>query len=222
MLSRELEPEVMDTPEDSAEYTAMDHAGPNEAFVARLMKLGADGLMLDLGTGPGDIPLMICQTVDTAEVVGVDAAKTMLRHAMAKTAENPQLAERIRWVEADVKDLPYPEATFDVVFSNTVLHHMPQPEKMLSEAWRVLKPGGALLIRDLYRPPTRARLVELVTQHADGATPQQRRLFAESLRAALTPPELIDLAERVGIGQAEVVIDTDRHMSLQRPMRAKR
>ena len=46
---------------------------------------------------------------------------------------------------------------------------------------------------------------------------EQRRLFAESLHAALTPDELRDLANDNGLADAEVVIDTDRHMSLQRP-----
>ncbi|HED64745.1 MAG TPA: hypothetical protein ENJ09_04230 [Planctomycetes bacterium] len=66
------------------------------------------------------------------------------------------------------------------------------------------------------RPANRAELERLVELHAADATPYQRRLFADSLGAALTPAELESLARNAGIEGAEVVVDSDRHMSLQR------
>ena len=87
---------------------------------------------------------------------------------------------------------------------------------MLREAARVLRPGGLLLIRDLRRPGSLDELNRLVDLHAGGCDDEQRRLFAESLHAALTPDELRALADDCGLRDAEVVVDTDRHMSLQR------
>ena len=82
----------------------------------------------------------------------------------------------------------------------------------------MLRPGGALLIRDLYRPPSSSRVDELVAQHTQGATDQQRELFRASLFAALTPGEFRVIADKVGLSEAQLVIDTDRHMSLQMAM----
>ena len=57
LMQRVLEPEVMDTAEDAATYDAMDHSAVNDLFIARLKALGVAGLCLDIGCGPGHIPL---------------------------------------------------------------------------------------------------------------------------------------------------------------------
>ena len=58
-MERVLEPELMDTLEDATEYDEMDNSAENTAFVERLVELGAHGRMLDIGTGPGHIPLPV-------------------------------------------------------------------------------------------------------------------------------------------------------------------
>src|SRR5437660_1149848 len=80
MLSRILEPEVMDSPEEASDYDAMDHAVVNRAFVADFLAAW-DGKnpLLDVGTGTALIPIELCQQRSSAEVVGVDLAEHMLR-----------------------------------------------------------------------------------------------------------------------------------------------
>jgi ubiquinone/menaquinone biosynthesis C-methylase UbiE len=214
-MERVLEPEVMDTAEEADGYDAMDHSGPNAAFVDRLTELNASGRFLDIGTGPGHIPLLVCERIPDSRVVGVDLAEHMLTHARRHLAASPH-ADRVEFQLADAKGLAFEDASFDVVFSNTILHHIPDPRPFLSEAWRVLRPGGAFLIRDLFRPETPARAVELVSLYAADETPYNQELFRASLCAAFTPDELRALAAEAGLNAAELVIDTDRHMSLQR------
>jgi len=217
-MRRILEPEVMDTPEEADGYDAMDHSEPNAAFVARLVELGARGRMLDIGTGPGHIPLLVCERIPGCRVAGVDLARHMLAHAERRRLASPHAA-RIEYRLADAKGLDFPDALFDAVFSNTILHHIPDPRPFLAEARRVLAPGGALLIRDLFRPETPGHADELVALHAADADPYQRGLFRASLGAALTPEELRAAADEAGLEQAGIVIDSDRHMSLQLPDR---
>ena len=205
----------MDTPAEAAGYDAMDHSQPNRAFVDRLKSLGAAGRMLDLGTGPGDIPLLAGGEISGSRIVAVDLSHHMLQIARGKAA-GTTLGDRVAFRLADVKALPFEDHSFDTVFSNTILHHIPEPAAMLREAWRVLKPGGVLLIRDLYRPTEERTLDQLVATHAADCDQQQRRMFRDSLLAALTPEELRATARTVGMTGVEVVIDTDRHMSLQR------
>ena len=213
-MKRTLEPEVMDTAVEASEYDAMDHAEPNRAFVDRLVELGARGRVLDVGTGPGHIPLLVCDRIPGATVIGVDLARHMLEHAERHRAASPY-ADRVEYRLADAKGLAFEDASFDTVCSNTILHHIPEPAGFLREARRVLRPGGALLIRDLFRPETPERARELVALHAADASPRQRDLFHASLHAALTPDELRAVADEAGWVDAALVVDTDRHMSLQ-------
>ncbi len=213
-MERTLEPEVMDTALEASEYDAMDHTEPNRAFLERLIELGASGRMLDVGTGPGHLPLLVCEHVANASVVGIDLAEEMLKVAERHRVASP-FAERIEFRRADAKGLDFADASFDAVFSNTILHHIPDPRPFLAETRRVLRPGGALLIRDLYRPETPERALELVELHAGDATPQQKELFRASLHAALTPDELRAMADEAGLADAELTVDTDRHVSLQ-------
>ena len=214
-MERTLEPELMDTPEEADGYDAMDHSGPNTAFVERLIELGARGRMLDIGTGPGHMPLLVCDRMADAQVVGIDLARHMLAHAERRLATSPHGA-RVEFQLADAKGLEFPDDSFDVVFSNTILHHIPDPRPFLREAHRVLRPGGVFLVRDLFRPADAARALELVQQYAAEETPYNQELFRASLHAALEPDELRAMARELRLDDLELVLDTDRHMSLQR------
>lgn len=206
----------MDTVDEALAYDAMDHTAPTESIVAYLIAFGGNGCMIDLGIGPGQISIGVASAIPNCRIVGVDLSHQMLAIARRRIAD-ADLADRITLHYADVKQLPYADASFDVVFSNTILHHIPDPYAMLAEAARVLRPGGILLIRDLYRPADATRLRQLVDTYApiEQNTDHQRRLFAESLHAALTPDELRDIAADAGLADAEVIIETDRHMVLQ-------
>lgn len=213
-MQRVLEPEVMDSEEEARDYEAMDHSAPNAAFVERLLALGARGRMLDVGTGPGHVPVLVCERSADARVVGVDLSRHMLARAEARRARSPH-RERLSFAVADAKRLDFADASFDAVFSNTILHHIPDPRPFLAELARVLRPGGVLLVRDLFRPRDEDELARLVALHAAQASPAQRELFAASLRAALRPEELRAVADAAGLAHAELRVDSDRHQSLQ-------
>lgn len=213
-MERVLEPEVMDTVEDAEAYDAMDHSGANDAFITRLLELGAHGRVLDIGCGPGHIPLQLVSQKPELQVVGVDLSVNMLKIAEEHKAVCAH-GDQVEFVIADAKGLDFPDDSFDTVCSNSILHHIPDPVPFLREAWRVLKPGGVFLIRDLFRPDDIATATALVDLHAPEEAEYARELFHASLCAAFTPDELVDVARAAGISGAEVVEDSDRHMSLQ-------
>ncbi|HEU5058618.1 MAG TPA: class I SAM-dependent methyltransferase [Kofleriaceae bacterium] len=204
----------MDSAEEASAYDAMDHDQVNRAFVDRLVALGARGRMLDIGTGPAHIPLLVADRLADCAVVAVDLSPAMLAIARRRLASSPHRA-RIELHLADARALDFEDGSFEAVFSNTILHHLADPRPVLREAARLLRPGGVLLIRDLYRPETDAEVERLVATHAASAGPVGRELLRASLRAAFTPDELRALADECGLAAAELVVDTDRHMSLQ-------
>jgi ubiquinone/menaquinone biosynthesis C-methylase UbiE len=211
MFPRVLEPEVMDTPEEARDYDAMDHAAVNRAFVADFLAVwdGANPI-LDLGTGTAQIPIELCRQSPTAQVVAIDLAE----HMLAVGRENVSgagLEARIRLQRVDAKGLPFPDATFGAVISNSIVHHIPQPAAVLSEVVRVAASGAVLFIRDLFRPPDEATWRQLVQTYAGDANEHQRKMFADSLHAALTVAEIRALVAGLGFDPATVRQTTDRH-----------
>ena len=80
-ISRVLEPEVMDSPEEASAYDAMDHGQVNAAFCADLLALTPSpdlARVLDVGTGTALIPVELCRRHPGARVVGIDLAPSML------------------------------------------------------------------------------------------------------------------------------------------------
>src|SRR6516162_4717983 len=102
-LTRVLEPEVMDTPEEARDYDAMDHGTVNRAFVTDFLAAwdGANPI-LDMGTGTAQIPIELCRRAKTAEVVAIDLAESMLRVGR-HNVEAAGLVGRIRLERVDAK-----------------------------------------------------------------------------------------------------------------------
>jgi ubiquinone/menaquinone biosynthesis C-methylase UbiE len=211
MLDRVLETEVMDSAEEARDYDTMDHRLVNEHFVADLVAFWPPtGNVLDLGTGTAQIPIELCRKAGAVHVVAVDAARHMLELGR-DNVRRAGLAERIRLELCDAKRLPFADGTFDAVVSNSIVHHIPEPAAVLREMVRVVKPRGALFVRDLARPPDEATLQRLVAQYAGDANDHQRQMFADSLHAALTLEEIADRVAALGFPRSGPRLTSDRH-----------
>jgi ubiquinone/menaquinone biosynthesis C-methylase UbiE len=131
-----------------------------------------------------------------------------------------RLSNRIKLHIADAKDLPFFNGEFDMVISNSLVHHIPDPALLFSELVRVVRPGGAVFVRDLRRPDSVGELNGLVDRYAAGADEHQRKLYRDSLYASLRIPEVELLVAEAGLSGVQVVRSSDRHWSLERPARA--
>lgn len=210
-LKRVLEPEVMDSVEEARDYDQMDHATVNDVFVADLLASGEiTGEVLDLGTGTAQIPVALCQQHDDCQVMAVDLAVHMLDLARYQIEVNG-LVERIMLDHIDAKALPHDSDRFDVVMSNSIVHHIPEPAGVLAEAIRVVRSGGRLFFRDLLRPESDESVQQLVSTYAGDANDHQRQMFDDSLRAALSLDEIQNLIAELGYNPEEVQATSDRH-----------
>jgi ubiquinone/menaquinone biosynthesis C-methylase UbiE len=215
MLQRVLEPEVMDTSEEARDYDAMDHQAVNKAFIADFLAVwNGRSPLLDLGTGTAQIPIELCRQAPTARVVAIDLAEEMLRVARLNV-KRTHLQDQIQLQACDAKKLPFPDGTFAAVISNSIIHHIPEPKIVLAQMVRVTEPNGDLFIRDLLRPADEANLIHLVKTHAGGANEHQRKMFCDSLKAALTLAEIRDLVAGLGFDASQVKHTTDRHWTWQ-------
>lgn len=210
-IERVLEPEYMDTPEEARDYDSMDHRTVNQLFVDDFATAGeVSGDILDLGTGTAQIPVMLCEQHSDCRVMAADMAVNMLDLARYNI-EVASLTQRIELRQIDAKGTGLPDDTFDATISNSIIHHIPEPLNCLKEAVRVTKSGGRLFFRDLMRPESREELDRLVDLHAGEDNEHQRKMFAESLHAALTVDEFRDMIESLGFERDGVQATSDRH-----------
>jgi SAM-dependent methyltransferase len=105
-------------------------------------------VLLDLGCGPGSITVGLAAAVAPGSATGVDLDPGL-----------PSDADGVTLVQADVNDLPFPDATFDAVFACALLQHLPDPLPALREARRVARPGAMIGVADI---DTAASLIEPV------------------------------------------------------------
>lgn len=232
-LDRILETEVMDTPQEALDYDAMDHSTVNRVFVDDLLvaidtnpeskiqnpkspppapspQPPAPLDILDLGTGTALIPIELCKRFEHCRVMACDAATSMLEQAQYNLAA-VNFNERIQLKQVDAKALLFYETRFDVVMSNSIIHHIPEPIAVLREAVRVTRPGGLLFFRDLLRPQSEEERQQLVATYAAGCNDHQRQMFADSLHAALSLDEIRGLIAALGFRRASVQQTSDRH-----------
>ncbi len=220
-LKRTLEPESMSDREEASAYRDMNLDAVNTAFVDDLLAVGHSvgggrvGVwVIDLGCGPCDIPVELCRQVPQARVLAIDSSIEMLELAKRQIDFGGML-DRITLAHDDVKSLDrYDDEIADTIVSNTLLHHLAQPELGLATAIRMLKPAGRLFIRDLVRPESEARVEALVELHCGGESQIAKQLLRQSLHAALTLEEISDLAGDLGIPASCIQMTSDRHWTL--------
>lgn len=140
---------------------------------------------LDAGAGTGRYVSALRKA--GFHVTGVDLSTGMLAAAAVKLGSSEEL------VNADIRSLPFPHASFDLAVAARVLGHIPEIETALAEIARVVVPGGVLLISDL-DPEHAFDKTRIWTPEGTIVVPFAKR----------TPQELVQLAESVGWRQAKV------------------
>lgn len=211
----------MDTTEDAEEYDAMDFAASDTQFAEAaeaLLGEARGGRALDIGTGTAKIPVLLLARRPDLQVLAVDMADQMLRVA-ARNLAAAGLDKACSLARMDAKALDVPPASFDLVMSNSLAHHVPEPLGFFREIARVARPEGAILVRDLIRPESEEEAWATVNRVAPNDSKRQKQLFFDSLCAALTLDEVSAMVAEAGIEGARVTQSSDRHWSVERPRR---
>ena len=127
----------------------LGQAGRLRKLTIDLALLKPGETVLDVGCGTGAVTIPAKRRVGTAGIAaGIDPAPEMIAVAQHKAQRKGlEIDFRLGVIEA----LPYPDATFDAVTSSLMMHHLPAQVQVkgLAEIYRVLKPGGRLLIADM-------------------------------------------------------------------------
>ncbi len=109
------------------------------------------GAALEVGPGPGYLGLEWLKKTDNTTLTGLEISKNMIAVAEKNAGEYGIDPGRVKYVEGNAMEMPFPAGCFDAVFSSGSLHEWEEPLRIFSEIHRVLKPGGRYCICDLRR-----------------------------------------------------------------------
>lgn len=151
------------------------------------------GVILDIGTGPGYLPIEIARRASELRIVGIDLSKTLMRIA-AENAAREKLSDRVQFIKGDGNRLGFRDNSFDMVISTGSLHAWKTPVRVFNECHRVLRPEGEAWILD----PAR-----VITPEAENMMKQTLGLVERiacrwgSLTSKITPPYSRDEIEEI-------------------------
>ena len=112
--------------------------------------------LLDCGCGTAPMLSLLTECWPEREYTGIDLSPKMLEAARAKGLKNVTL------VSGDCEHLPFAENTFDAVICSMSFHHYPDPQSFFNGVYRVLRPGGRLILRDMTGPDLLVKLMNRV------------------------------------------------------------
>jgi len=212
MMERVLEPEVMDDPEQVLAYAGADFEQENQGFVDQFLDRydDLDGAhILDVGCGPGDIPIRLARRHSTCRITGIDASQPMIAYA-EHAVQKAGFQDRIQFLCQRFQDVSL-SSRADAIISNSFVHHVPNPLRFWYSLKTLLKPGGPVLVMDLLRPETPEAAQAIVDEQAVGEPEQLRHDFYHSLLAALTEDEVASHLAELNLSRLLIDVLDDRH-----------
>ena len=214
-MERVLEPELMTDEQQALAYAKADFSTSNQWYVDQLL---ADypvelGNILDIGCGPGDVMLRLASARPNVRITAIDGSNAMIELAR-KAVQSAGLQQRVTALQGYVPGLPLEERSFDAILSKDLLHHLPDPMVLWSEARRLGRSGAAIYVMDLMRPESPQAAHNIVETVASDELPILKADFYASLCAAFTLEEAKAQVKQCRL-PLEVTQVSDRHMLIR-------
>lgn len=207
----------MDDAVQAAAYAQGDFAAAHQFLVNQAGRLLGDlppvARVLDLGCGPADVTVRFARAWPGWHIDAVDGAEAMLALARQRVWAE-QLQARVRLYRAVLPHDALPGSGYEVILSNSLLHHLHDPQVLWSAVRDVAAPAAAVYVTDLRRPAVEDELRRLTETYGAGGPAVLQRDFAASLRAAFTVPEVRDQLTAAGLAGLDVHALTDRHLAV--------
>jgi ubiquinone/menaquinone biosynthesis C-methylase UbiE len=215
VMQRVLEPELMTDERQALAYAKADFSTSNQWYVDHLLADCPDqlGNVLDIGCGPGDVMLRLASARPNVRITAIDGSSAMIELAR-KAVKSARLEQRVTTLQGYVPGLPLKERSFDAILSKDLLHHLPDPMVLWSEARRLGRGGAAIYVMDLMRPESPQAAHDIVETVARDELPILKADFYASLCAAFTLEETKAQVSQSGL-PLKVTQVSDRHMVIK-------
>jgi ubiquinone/menaquinone biosynthesis C-methylase UbiE len=213
-MNRIPEEELMDSEEQARAYADEDYSGPHDAFISYFKSRFSgftQGKVLDLGCGPADITIRFAKAFPDTEIIGLDGAQEMLTIGINDVKSNG-LSGQITLKRCLLPDYSLPPHNFDAIISNSLLHHLADPEVIWQAVKRCAKPGASIFVMDLMRPENADEANKLVELYASDTPPILKKDFYNSLLAAYQIDEVKEQLSHSGLDNLNVEVVSDRHL----------
>lgn len=187
------------------------HSSIVRCFQKTFPSLPAQARAVDLGCGTADIAIRIANLHAGFSIDAVDGSQTMLDYAV-KAVAAAGLSSRVRLIRAVLPEISaLPTARYDIVISNSLLHHLHVPQVLWKTVKTIARPRAAVFIADLRRPDRERDARLLVSKYAASEPEILQRDFYRSLHAAFTSEELREQVREAGL-DLNVDATGDRHV----------
>ncbi len=196
-------------------YANADFEAAHSAIVRHFQRvfphLQALRTVADLGCGAADITIRFARLYPDCNIDAVDGAAAMLQQARL-TIQRASLQRRITLHLHRLPHCQLPNKNYDAIISNSLLHHLHNPQHLWSTVRRYATAATAIFIADLCRPTSRQVAADLVKRYASDEPDVLRRDFYNSLLASFNPAEVHTQLNVAGLNGLRVEQISDRHM----------
>ncbi|TGL39232.1 methyltransferase domain-containing protein [Leptospira perdikensis] len=211
------EPELMEDPTQVESYANADfetaHSFLIRKFQDRLPQRFVPESILDLGCGPGDMSSRLYLQFPMANFTFLDGSEFMLDLCKKRmdTLDSEKRNNKIDFKKELIQDF-VPESPYDLVFSNSLLHHIHDPFQFWGAIQRSIHNDSFIFISDLMRPDSLTQTNQLIERYANNEPEILKRDFYNSLLAAYRIEEVKEMLEIVRLDtKLNVEPVTDRH-----------
>ncbi|MFW5443515.1 MAG: class I SAM-dependent methyltransferase [Methylococcaceae bacterium] len=215
-MQRIIEAELMDDKLQAEAYAAANFEQAHNLVIAAFDRVfphvKLQEPILDLGCGPGNISFRFADHFPNCKLIAIDGSAEMIRLANKHKDQKPGLYNQINFIEGILPAAEIPKGPYSAIVSNSLLHHLHQPEVLWNTINQYASSGTKIFIMDLFRPLKKEQAQKIVNKYSADEPEILKQDFYNSLLAAFSIKEIEQQLIDARLSELQIDIISDRHI----------